>query len=87
MLIDYGTPLQRVNEKTRVAFDRPNPAEIGPGEIKSCLAAYCNRVNKPRPDDELQKRAEAIFQALPSDESRLVQLNGLLLPAAQELTA
>jgi hypothetical protein len=87
VLIDYGTTLQRVNEKIRVAFDRPNPAEIGPGEIKSALAAYCNRVNKPRPDDELQKRAEAIFQALPSDETRLIQLNGLLLPAAQELTA
>jgi hypothetical protein len=76
-----------VNEKTRVAFDRPNPAEIGPDEIKLALAAYCNRANRPRPDDELQKRAEAIFQALPNDHTRLIELNGLLLPAAQELTA
>jgi hypothetical protein len=87
VLIDYPTPLTRVNEKTRVAFDRPNPAEIGPAEIKSCLAAYCTRVNRPKADGELQKRAEAIFQALPTDSTRLIQLNGLLLPAAQELTA
>jgi len=86
ILIDFTAPLTRVNEKKRVAYDRPNPQDITSDEIKNALKAFCERAQKPRPDAELLERAKAILAALPTDHTRLVRLNDVLLPAAEELT-
>jgi hypothetical protein len=85
VLIDYGRPLAQVNENNLVAFDRPSVSEINPTTIKDCLAAYLTRAGKVFDDDELQARSQAIFDALPAGPDRLLELNRMLLPAAQSL--